>query len=475
MPVKFFNTLTRKKEEFKPLHKGEVRMYSCGPTVYAPPHIGNMRSFVVSDLIRRYLEFKGFKVKLVMNLTDIDDKTIRDSGKENVPLKEFTKKWEKVFFDSIDLLNIKRASVYPRATEHIEDILKFVKELVKKGVAYEKSGSVYFSISKFKNYGRLARLNLKGMKIGATVDAQEYDKDNPRDFVLLKRSTTDELKRGIFYKTEWGNVRPGWHLECSVMSMKYLGETFDIHSGGVDLVFPHNENEIAQSEAYTGKQFVRYWIHNEHLIVNGRKMSKSLGNYITLDDLIKKLSPEIVRYMFISVHYRQKINYTEGFAESAKRNYEKLKESFDKLNFALKSSTKKKESDEKFLKKLKGLRERFGDAMDDDLNTPLALSVFHELAKEANKYLEKGKNEKVLKEFLKLFKEFYEVFGLKFEVEEKELAKEIEELIEKREKARKERDWKSADKIREELKEKGIVLEDTPQGIRWKKLKKVVE
>jgi len=471
MAIKFFNTLTRKKDAFKPLHKGEVRMYSCGPTVYAPPHIGNMRSFVVSDLIRRYLEFKGLKVKLVMNLTDIDDKTIKDSGKENVPLKEFTKKWEKVFFDSIDTLNIKHASVYPRPTEHIDDMLNFVRELVRKGFAYEKSGSVYFSISKFKNYGRLARLNLKGMKIGATVDAQEYDKDNPRDFVLLKRSTTDELKRGIFYKTEWGNVRPGWHLECSVMSMKYLGETFDIHTGGVDLIFPHHENEIAQSEAFTGKQFVKYWIHNEHLIVDGKKMSKSLGNYITLEELIKKLSPEIVRYMFVSVHYRQKLNYTEGFAESAKRNYEKLKESFDKLKFAMKSAEKNKESDEKFLKNLKDLKEKFEEAMDDDLNTPLALSIFHELAKEANKYLEKSKNEKDLKKALGLFDEFSEVLGLKFEMKEEKLGEDIEELIEKREKARKENDWKTSDQIRDELRKRGIILEDTPQGIRWKKLK----
>ena len=471
MTIKFFNTLTRKKETFRPLHKGEVRMYSCGPTVYAPPHIGNMRSFVVSDLIRRYLEFKGLKVKLVMNLTDIDDKTIRDSGKENLPLKEFTDKWIKVFFDSIDELNLKRASVYPRPTEHVEDTLKFVRELVKKGYAYEKSGSVYFSIAKFKNYGKLARLNLKGMKIGATVDAEEYDKDNPRDFVLLKRSTTDELKRGIFYKTEWGNVRPGWHLECSVMSMKYLGETFDIHTGGIDLVFPHHENEIAQSEAYTGKQFVKYWIHNEHLIVNAQKMAKSLGNYITLDDLIKKFSPEIVRYMFVSVHYRQKLNYTEKFAENAKRNYEKLKESLDNLNFVIKSAENAK-TDEKFLKKLRELREKFEEAMDDDLNTPLALSIFHELSKEINKHLEEDKNEKDLKSALSLFKEFSEVLGLKFETKQGKLSEEIEELIAKREAARKDEDWKSADKIRNDLNEKGIVLEDTPEGVRWKKLKK---
>jgi cysteinyl-tRNA synthetase len=470
MAIKFFNTLTRKKEVFKPLHRGEVRMYSCGPTVYAPPHIGNMRSFLVSDLVRRYLEFSGFKVKLVMNLTDIDDKTIRDSGEEGISLKEFTERWVKVFFDNIDLLNIKRASIYPKATEHIEEMIEFVRGLVRKDIAYEKSGSVYYDISKFKKYGKLSKLDLEGIKIGATIDADEYDKDNPRDFSLLKRSTTEELKRGIFYKTEWGNVRPGWHLECSVLSMKYLGETFDIHSGGVDLIFPHHENEIAQSEAYTGKKFVRYWIHNEHLLVNGLKMSKSLGNYITLAELLEKLSPEIVRYMFASVHYRQKINYTEEFARNAKRNYEKLKETFDKLHFALKSAvTKGDEHDEAFLKKLKSIKKEFIVAMDDDLNTPLALKSFHELSKEINKYLEKNKNRKSLDGALNLLNEFADVLGLKFKEGGEKTPEEIKELIQKREEARKKKDWKLADEIRLKIKELGYVIEDTPDGIRCKK------
>jgi cysteinyl-tRNA synthetase len=471
MTIKFFNTLTRKKEVFKPLHKGEVRMYSCGPTVYAPPHIGNMRSFLVSDLVRRYLEFRKFKVKLVMNFTDIDDKTIRDSGEEGVSLKEFTERWIKVFFDNIDLLNIKRASIYPKATEHIEDMIELVRGLVRKGIAYEKSGSVYYNISKFKKYGKLSKLDLKGMKIGATIDADEYDKKNPRDFALLKRSTTEELKRGIFYKTEWGNVRPGWHLECSVISMKYLGESLDIHTGGVDLIFPHHENEIAQSEAHTGKKFVRYWIHNEHLLVNGQKMSKSLGNYITLAEFLEKFSPEIVRYMFISVHYRQKINYTEEFAKNAKRNYEKLKGTFDKLNFALTSAIAKKSKNDKiFLKRLKSIRKEFIEAMDDDLNTPLALKSFHELSKEINKYLEKVKNKKSLNDALKLFNEFADVFGLRFKKMEEKIPEEVKKLIKEREEARKNKEWKLADDIRLKIKELGYVLEDTAEGIRCKKI-----
>jgi cysteinyl-tRNA synthetase len=471
MVLKVFNTLTRKKDAFKPLHKGGVGMYSCGPTVYAPPHIGNMRTFVISDLIRRYLEFKGFKVKLVMNLTDIDDKTIQCSGREGISLKEFTERWAKVFFNSIDLLNIKPASVYPKATEHFEEMLKLVRGLVKNGFAYEKSGSVYYNISKFKRYGKLSKLDMKKIKIGATIDAEEYDKDNPRDFVLLKRSNTEELKRGISYKTEWGNVRPGWHLECSALSMKYLDESFDIHTGGVDLIFPHNENEIAQSEAYTGKKFVKYWIHNEHLIVNGQKMSKSLGNYITLEQLLKKFSPEVIRYMFVSVHYRQKINYTEEFAKNAEKNYNKLKGTFDKLNFSLKSAGEKKSKvDEQFLEKMNKMRERFEEVMDNDLNTPLALSVLHELAKEINKYLEKCKNRKPIEKALELFKEFSEVFGLRFK-EEGKIPEEVENLIEQREQARKKNDWNVADEIRNKIKELGYVIEDTDSGVKCKKLR----
>lgn len=286
----------------------------------------------------------------------------------------------------------------------------------------------------------------------------------------MKRSTTDELKRGIFYKTEWGNVRPGWHIECSVLSMKHLGETFDIHSGGVDLIFPHHENEIAQSETYTGKKFVRYWIHNEHLLVNGQKMSKSLGNYVTLDDLLRKFNPEVIRYMFISAHYKQKLNYTEGFAENARRNYEKLEETFNNLDAALKIAIEEKtKADIEFLRKLKDTKKKFVEAMDDNLNTPLALRVFHQLSKEINKYLEKNKNKKPLKEAMNLFEEFSEVFGLKFKIEEGKLTAELEELIKKREEARKNGDWETSDKIREELKEKGIIIEDTPEGVKWKR------
>jgi len=469
MVLRVFNTLKRKKELFKPIHKGEVRMYTCGPTVYAIPHIGNFRSFFMGDMIRRYLEFIGYKVKYVMNITDIDDKTIRDSKKEGLSIKEFTEKYTKEFFKGLKMLNIKKATHYPRATDYVEDMIKITRTLVKKGFAYPKLGSVYFNISKFKDYGKLSKIDLNNIKVGARVDVDEYEKDNPQDFALMKKSTTQELRRGIYYKTEWGNVRPGWHIECSVLSMKFLGKPFDIHTGGVDLIFPHHENEIAQSEAATGKKFVNYWLHGEHLIVNGQKMSKSLGNYFTLDDIVKRWSPEVVRYMFVSVHYRKKLNYTDKFAENAKRNYEKLKETFDRINFFLKSAdTKKTKIDDKFLEKLPKIKKKFIEAMDDDFNTPLALRVFHELSKEINKYLEENKNKNVLKKALKLFKKFSDVFGLKFIEEKKKLSENIEKLIQEREKARKRKDWKRADAIRAELKKKGIILEDTPEGVKWK-------
>ena len=472
MVLKVYNTLSRKKEVFKPIRKGEVGMYGCGPTVYSTPHIGNFRSFFMGDMIRRYLEYSGYKVNYVMNITDIDDKTIRDSKKEGLSLKEFTEKYTKEFFRGLDILNIKRASNYPKATEHIQDMIEITRALVEKGYAYEKLGSVYFDISKFKNYGKLSGIDLSKIKAGVRVDVDEYEKDNPQDFALLKRSTTEELRRGIYYKTEWGNVRPGWHIECSALSMKFIGETLDIHTGGTDLIFPHHENEIAQSEAYTGKKFVNYWLHGEHLIVDGQKMSKSKGNYFTLKDVVKKFGPEVVRYMFISTHYRKKLNYTDEFAQNAKRNYEKLRETFDKINFFLKSAdTKKAGDDSVFLKKLPKIKKEFIAAMDDDFNTPLALGKFHGLSKEINKYFKKGKNKNVLKESLELFKEFSDVFGLEFKERKKELPEDIENLVQEREKARKKGDWKTADEIRNKIKELGYTIEDTENGVRWKRVK----
>ena len=465
--LKLFNTLTRKKEIFKPIEPKKVKMYSCGPTVYNLAHIGNFRAYLFSDILRRYLEYKGYGVIQVMNITDIDDKTIRDSGRAQMSLKEFTQKYTKEFFKDLKTLNIKKAHFYPRATHHIKEMIKFVEVLEKKGFAYERHHSVYFDISKFKDYGKLSRIDLKKIIPGKRVDLDEYQKDAPGDFVLLKRSTLEELKRGIFYETKWGKVRPGWHLECSVMSMKYLGETFDIHTGGVDLIFPHHENEIAQSEAYSGKKFVNFWLHNEHLLVNGKKMSKSLGNFYTLRDLLKmEYSWRAIRYFLISAHYRQKLNLTFSALKSAENTIERIREFLSRLNRLEGGKNKKKI--EELIKKTK---ENFERAMDDDLNTPKALAVFFKFIGEINKIEKITKTEK--EKIKRLIRKLDSVFGLKILELEKEkikVPKEIRELVRLREKFRKEKKWEKADEIREKIKQKGYWIEDTREGPKIRKI-----
>ncbi len=468
--LKLYNTLTRKKEIFKPLKKGEVRIYSCGPTVYDLAHIGNFRAYTFVDILRRYLEYKGYKVILVMNITDIDDKTIKNSALAKMSLKSFTEKYTKEFFKDLETLNIKKANFYPRATQHIKDMIKFVEVLEKKGFAYEKFHSVYFDISKFKDYGKLSKIDLKNIKFGARVDLDEYQKDSPGDFVLLKRSTLEELKRGIFYETKWGKVRPGWHLECSVMSMKYLGETFDIHTGGVDLIFPHHENEIAQSEAYSGKKFVNFWLHNEHLLVEGKKMSKSLGNFYTLRDILKKgYSWRAIRLFLINAHYRQKLNLTFEALKSCQRAIERIRNFLEKMESLKerKENSKRKKIENLILKTQKN----FEKAMDDDLNSPKALAVFFNFVSKINKLENLSKAEK--RGILNLIEKLDSVFGLKIlelKKEKIEIPKEIEKLVKEREKYRKEKNWEMADKIREKIKEKGFWIEDTKEGPKIKKL-----
>ena len=430
-------------------------MYSCGPTVYYYAHIGNLRSSIFADLLKRYLEYKGYKVKHVMNITDIDDKTISGSAKENLTLKEFTKKYTKAFFEDLKTLNIEPATLYPKATENIKEMINFVRVLIKKGYAYEKLHSVYYDISKFKNYGKLSRVDLSKMKPGARVDLDEYEKTHPGDFTLLKRSKLDELKRGIFYKTEFGNVRPGWHLECSVMSMKYLGETFDIHTGGTDLIFPHHENEIAQSEAYSGKKFVKYWIHNEHLIVEGKKMSKSLGNFYTLRDILKKgYNPVAIRYLLLSTYYGQKLNFTFKGLEAASKAVERLGEFVEKVR-----NGKDNKSSLKAIRKTKA---EFEEAMDDDLNIAKALSVIFNFVRTINKV---GGGKKVYA----LIKKFDKVLRILSEKKEK-IPEKIKKLVLEREKLRKEKKWKEADRLREQIKKAGFIIEDTKKGPEIKKL-----
>ncbi|MBU1005949.1 MAG: cysteine--tRNA ligase [Nanoarchaeota archaeon] len=462
--LELYNTLTKEKEEFKPIVKGAVGMYSCGPTVYNFAHIGNFRNYIFVDLLKRYLKFKGFKVKHIMNLTDIDDKTIRDSEKEGLGLKEFTEKYTAAFFDDIKALNIEPASQYPKATEHVNEMVDFVKVLVKKGFAYEKLGSVYFDISQFTDYGKLSKIDLSQMKAGARVDLDEYEKDHPGDFTLLKKSRLDELRRGVYYDTEFGKVRPGWHLECSVMSMKYLGSTFDIHCGGIDLVFPHHENEIAQSEAYSGKRFVNYWLHNEHLVVDGKKMSKSLGNFYTLRDVLSKgYDPRAVRYLLLSTHYRQKLNFTFDGLDAAKKAIER----FDNFIFVLRGMNCSEDigNIDELIKEAKAA---FSAKMDDDLNISEASAVIFDFIRDTNKLrLSKKDADKVLK----FMEEVDKVFGvIEFSAKVEKISGDIQQLIDEREEARKNKAFKKADEIRDRLKKEGIELIDTKEGVRWKKV-----
>ncbi|AAM04189.1 TPA: cysteine--tRNA ligase [Methanosarcina acetivorans] len=468
--LQVYNTLTREKEIFKPVKEGEISIYACGPTVYNMPHIGNYRTFLMTDNVLRALEYLGYRVKLVMNITDIDDKTIRDSKAAGMTLKDFTDKYTAEFFKGLDMLNIKRAFAYPRATENVDGMIELARKLIEKGLAYEKDGSVYYRISGFPEYGKLSRLNFDNILIGASVDVDEYDKDNPRDFALLKASTPEEIERGIYYDSPWGKIRPGWHIECSVMAMNSFGPTLDIHTGGVDLIFPHHENEIAQSEGATGKPFVCTWIHGEHLIVEGEKMSKSKRNVFTLPEIVEKYGGEVVRFMFLSVHYRKKLDYSEAFAENAKNNYLRLKETLDNLEFSLKGADDKSyPGDLETLKALPELETQFRHALEDDFNTPRALTVFRELSRTANLYLEAGKNRKVLEKVHTLYRKFSDVLGLFAQAGKEEIPEEVFRLVEEREAARKKKDWGTSDTLREKIRTLGYIIQDKKEGPNVKK------
>lgn len=463
--LQVYNTLTREKELFKPLKEGEVSIYACGPTVYNLPHIGNYRTFLMTDNIVRTLEYLGYRVKLVMNITDIDDKTIRDSKSAGMSLKDFTDKYTAEFFKGLDMLNIKRASVYPKATENVAGMIELTQKLAEKGLAYEKEGSVYYRISGFPDYGKLSKLDFDKILVGASVDIDEYDKDNPRDFALLKASTPEEIERGIYYESPWGKIRPGWHIECSVMAMDNFGPTLDIHIGGVDLIFPHHENEIAQSEGAMEKPFVNYWIHGEHLIVEGEKMSKSKGNFFTLSEIAVKYGGEVVRFMFLSVHYRKKLDYSDSFAENAKNNYLRLKETLDNLKFALENAEDSPyPEDEEVLKALPEMEIQFREALEDDFNTPKAITVFRDLSRTANRYLETGKNRQVLEKLHFLFRQFSDVFGLFAETGNEHIPEEVMKLVEERETARKKKEWAISDALRENLKSLGYIVQDKKEG-----------
>jgi len=467
--MRFYNTLTRKKEEFKPLEKGVVRIYTCGPTVYDYAHIGNFRTYVFQDLLRRWLEYRGYKVIQVMNITDVDDKTIRGARREGISLKEYTERYIKAFFEDIKTLNIEKAEYYPKATEHIKEMVELIKKLLEKGYAYKaEDGSTYYDISKFKEYGKLSKIKIEELKPGARVKADQYAKEEARDFALWK--AWDEEDGDVYWETELGKGRPGWHIECSAMALKYLGETIDIHSGGVDLIFPHHENEIAQSEAVTGKPFARFWLHSEHLMVEGRKMAKSLGNFYTLRDLLRMgYSPKAIRFLLLSTHYRQQLNFTFEALKAAEKTVERLQIFMERLKEA--NGTGCGKQIDKLMEKVK---EEFETALDDDLDINTALASLFEFIREVNKLIDENKLSKQEARMVReLMLKFDKVLGVIGEEEKEEgLPKEIMELIRKREEARKRKEWETADQIREKLREMGIIIEDTPTGTKWRRVKK---
>ncbi|MEM3154064.1 MAG: cysteine--tRNA ligase [Candidatus Woesearchaeota archaeon] len=476
--MKFYNTLTRKKEEFKPIVKGLVRMYTCGPTVYSHVHIGNLRTFVFEDVLRKWLEYRGFKIKQVKNITDVDDKTIRDSQKEKMPLKEFTEKYTKAFFEDIDALNIKRAEAYPKATEHIPEMVAMIKLLLDKGVAYKASDAIYYSIAKFKNYGQLARIDVSKLVAGASgrITADEYDKENVADFALWK--FWDEKDGNVFWETEIGKGRPGWHIECSAMSAKHLTEAFanstfnpekfqtiDIHTGGIDLVFPHHQDEIAQTEACTGKKFANYWLHSEHLLVDGRKMSKSLGNFYTLRDLLAKgYNPVSIRYLLLATHYRQKLNFTLEALDAATVAVQRVNDFMLRLKEAHGEKNNAEIHDA-----IQKSRLQFEQSLDDDLEVSPALAAVFGLMNTINKHLDDHTLSKQDAESaIQFLEDVNKILGIL--VKEEKLSPELQKLVDEREKARQIKNWARADELREELKEKGIAVEDTPHGQRWKRI-----
>ncbi|SDM65409.1 cysteine--tRNA ligase [Acetanaerobacterium elongatum] len=463
--MKIFNTLTRQKEELVPIHPGEIRMYVCGPTVYNYIHIGNARPACVFDTLRRYLEYIGYKVTYVQNFTDIDDKIIRRANEEGTDFLTIAEKYIKEYKVDAAGLNVREATVHPRATENIDTILEIVKTLVEKGYAYESNGDVYFRTHRFDGYGKLSHQPLEDLEAGARIDVSEQ-KESPVDFALWKAAKPGEP----FWPSPWGNGRPGWHIECSAMAKRYLGETIDLHCGGLDLIFPHHENEIAQSECAWGVPFARYWMHNEYININNKKMSKSLGNFRTAREVGEHFGYEPIRFIMLSAHYRSPMNYSEEVMDQAKASLERLYTCRENIDFALQSAVGEARPEEaELMASMEKRRDQFKAAMDNDLNTADALAAIFELVREINT-LTTGTtigSKAAIELGRTLLDELCGVLGLLYNRKGKSLDSEVETLIEERQQARKNRDFKRADEIRDTLKNMGIVLEDTPQGIKW--------
>jgi len=460
--MKLYNTLTGKKEEFKPIEENKVKIYSCGPTVYNYFHIGNARPFIIFDTLRRYLEYRGYEVSFVQNFTDIDDKMIKRANEENITVKELADRFIAEYFKDAKGLGIKEATFHPKATENIDAIINLISTLVEKGFAYESDGDVYFDVMKFKEYGKLSHQPLENLEAGARIEVGEKKK-NPMDFAVWKAKKEGEP----YWESPWSEGRPGWHIECSAMANKYLGKTIDIHSGGQDLVFPHHENEVAQSEAANGCKFANYWLHNGYINVDNRKMSKSLGNFFTVRDVAEKFSYEVIRFFMLSAHYRNPINFSDLLLEQAKSGLTRIYTCIENLEFLKGSLTGDNKDDVKG--ELENLKARFIEAMDDDINTADAISVIFDIVKFANTNIDNTYSKEIIDQTIDLIKELGNVLGILSKKEDKILDEEVEKLIEERTQAKKDKNFKRADEIRDTLKDMGIILEDTRQGVKWRR------
>ena len=464
--MKLYNTLTQKKEAFVPIEEGKVRMYSCGPTVYNYFHIGNARPFIVFDVLRRFLEYIGYDVKFVQNFTDVDDKIINRSIEEGITAAEVADKYIAEYFKDADALGIRRADVHPRVSDHMPEIIEMIKELEARGLAYNVDGNVYYQVDHFHDYGKLSKQSIDDLKSGARIDVND-EKRSPLDFALWKKKKDGEP----YWESPWGQGRPGWHIECSAMSRKHLGESIDIHGGGQDLIFPHHENEIAQSEGSCGCKFANYWVHNGYININNEKMSKSKGNFFTVRDIAKHYDLEVVRMFMLMAHYRSPVNFSDELLGQAQNALERLYNAKYQMEYLLENNKSEAASkDEKtWMDNLAQYKKGFIDAMNDDLNTADAIAAIFELVRDTNSNLSEASSREAVKAALDLFKELTGVIGLAAKEKETDLEAEVEALIAQRQEARKNKDFALADEIRDALLAKGIILEDTREGVKWKK------
>ena len=465
--ITLYNTLTRQKEEFIPIEEGKVKMYVCGPTVYNYIHIGNARSTVAFDVVRRYLEYKGYEVDYVSNFTDVDDKLIRTANELGQTVPEIADRFIQAFYEDTGALNCKRGTSNPRVMDHMDDIIEFIKVLVDKGYAYDSGGDVYYRTRRFEGYGKLSHQSIDDLKVGARIETGEQ-KEDELDFTLWKKAKPGEIK----WDSPWGPGRPGWHIECSVMAHVHLGDTIDIHAGGTDLQFPHHENEIAQSEAHSDTTFANYWMHNGFVNINNEKMSKSLGNFILVHDIIKEIDPDVLRFFMVGAHYRSPVNYDLDLVQAAKKGLERIRNSYKSLVDREEHALLKEDETNQYIEGIDQALKDFEMYMDDDFNTANAMTAWYDLNKLANKYLlENATSVRTIEYFKEVYQIFSDVLGVPLYGKEHAelLDEEIEQLIEERNEARKSKNFQRADEIRDMLKEQNIILEDTPQGVRFKR------